>query len=460
MTLTDLDTELHNSLRMRHQSAANVLFSEVRLIDPATGVDRMGDLLVREGVIERIGEPGTLEAGDGIESVESAGMCILPGFVDPHVHLRTPGREDTEDIETGTRAAAAGGFCLVLAIPNTEPVVDNVSVLTSLMDRATLEARVPVGFMAAITRCQEGKELSEMADLSRAGAVGFTDDGAPIVDAGMLRLALQYQKLSGGVLALHEEDPTLSKDGVMHEGSMSAMLGLAGIPSISESTTIQRDASIAEYEDGRCHIMHVSSALSVDAIEIAKRRGAKVTAEVTPHHLTLSEEDVRSLDTRFKMNPPLRTTDDRKALIEALRSGAIDCIATDHAPHPAEEKEVPFELASMGVTGLETAFAVLHTELVLPGLIEMGVLVDRLTAAAEIFGLPRPTLEPGSRANVCLVDLERDWTVGESGYESRSANSCFFGRKLKGKVLMTLANGEEAYRERAFAIRAASDEGK
>ncbi len=434
----------------------SLLFSRVHLVDPSTGIDSVGDLLIHEGKIKRLGEPGSIEAGGGVESVASEGMCLMPGFVDPHVHLRTPGREDAEDIDTGTRAAAAGGYCAVLAIPNTKPVVDNVSVLTSLIDRASIEARVPVGFMASVTKGQRGEELSEMAELAGAGAVAFTDDGSPIVDANVLRLALQYQRLCGGVLALHEEDPSLSRNGVMNEGSVSAALGLAGDPEVSESTLVQRDASIAEYEGGRCHMMHLSSAKSVDAVAAAKQRGANISAEVTPHHLTLTDEDVRSLDARYKMNPPLRTDVDRKALIEGLRSGAIDCVATDHAPHPAEDKEIPFELASMGVIGLETAFSVLHTDLVLPGVLDLSILVERMTAAAPLFDLERPTLEPGSIANICLADLERDWIVGESGFESRSANSCFLNRKMTGRVLMTVADGQEAYRERTFAIKEAS----
>ncbi len=455
MMTTELKTSQPVKLRMRQNRKASMLFSHVRILDPSAEIDRIGDLLVHEGKIKQLGDPGSIEAGDGVESVASEGMCLMTGFVDPHVHLRTPGREDAEDIDTGTRAAAAGGYCAVLAIPNTDPVVDNVSVLTSLIDRARVEARIPVGFMASVTRGQRGEELSEMAELADAGAVAFTDDGSPIVDANVLRLALQYQRLCGGVLALHEEDPSLSTDGVMNEGSVSAALGLAGDPEVSESTFVQRDASIVEYEGGRCHMMHLSSAKSVDAISVAKERGANITAEVTPHHLTLTDEMVHTLDSRYKMNPPLRTETDREALIEGLRSGVIDCVATDHAPHPAEEKEIPFELASMGVTGLETAFSALYTELVLPGLLDLGVLVERMTAAAPIFDLERPTLEQGSKANLCLADLERDWVVGESGFESRSANSCFFNRKLTGRVLMTIADGQEAYRERSFAIKEA-----
>jgi dihydroorotase len=243
----------------------------------------------------------------------------------------------------------------------------------------------------------------------------------------------------------------------MHEGKVSSLLGVAGIPSVSESTTIERDLAIAQYEGARCHILHLSAAESVAAVERAKREGVAVTAEVTPHHLTLTDEAVVSLDPSFKMNPPLRGERDRQALIEGLRSGAIDCVATDHAPHSREEKEGPFEQAPMGVTGLETAFAVLHTELVVPGVLGLGELVRAMNAGAAVYGLPVPSLAKGSPANLCLVDLDAEWVVGESGYESRSENSCFAGRELRGKVLVTVASGAVVYRERSFAIRLAGD---
>jgi dihydroorotase len=374
--------------------------------------------------------------------------------VDPHVHLRTPGREDEEDIETGTRSAAAGGYCQILAMPNTDPVVDSASVLQSLRERAREEARIPTGFTAAVTRGQQGSDLTEMAELADAGAAGFTDDGLPLRSAGVMRQALQYQRLAGRTIALHEEDPSLSGSGVMHEGAVSALLGMAGIPSVSESTMIARDCALAAYEDGRIHVQHVSARESVEAIEAAKQAGVKVSAEATPHHLCLTDEAVRSLDAHFKMNPPLRAEADRQALIEALRSGALDCVATDHAPHSREEKEQPFEVAPMGVTGLETAFAALHTHLVLPGLLGLGVLVERMTAGTAPFGLHVPTLEKGALADIALVDLAAEWEVGEAGYESRSANNAFAGQTLTGRVRLTVAAGAVAYRERSFAIGA------
>jgi dihydroorotase len=431
---------------------ADVLIREAHVLDPRSGLDNAADVLVRQGTIAELGEPGSLEALAGAEIVEGAGRHLFPAFVDPHVHLRTPGQEHKEDLETGTRAAAAGGFCLVVAMPNTDPVIDSAPLLQSLRDTALRDARIPVGFMAAITRGLQGKDLTEMAELRHEGALGFTDDGKPVTSAGMLRLALQYQRLCGGVLALHEEDPTLSRDGAMHEGEVSALLGVAGIPSVSESTMVARDAALAGYEGGRVHMQHLSCVESVEAVAAAKERGFLVTCEASPHHLCLTEDDVRGLDTRMKMNPPLRTERDRKALIEGLRSGVIDCIATDHAPHARDEKEVPFEQAPMGTTGLETAFAAVHTELVLPGVLPLGLIVERMTSGAALLDLPTPRIVAGEPANLTLVDLAAEWEVGENGYESRSANCCFAGRRLTGRVNLTVAAGAVAYRTRSLEV--------
>jgi dihydroorotase len=432
--------------------AATVLVRGARLFDPRADLDGKADLLVRDGVVAEIGDD--LEAPQGAELVDGEGLHAFPAFVDPHVHLRTPGREDEEDIDSGTRAAAAGGFCAILAQPNTAPVVDSASVLRSLRERARAEARIPTGFMAAITVAQQGEQMTEMAELAEAGAAGFTDDGLPVRSAGVMRQALQYQRLAGKLLALHEEDASLSGQGVMHEGEVSALLGLAGIPSISESTQVARDCALAAYEQGRIHVQHVSALETVETIERARAVGTQVTCEATPHHLLLTDQAVHSLDTNFKMNPPLRTEADRQALIEGLRSGAIDCIATDHAPHAREEKEQPFEIAPMGVTGLETAFSALHTGLVIPGVVELGLLVERMTAGGQPFGLPVPRIERGEPANVVLVDLDAEWEVGEAGYESRSANCAFAGRRVTGRVRMTIAGGAVAYRERTFALGA------
>jgi dihydroorotase len=433
------------SLYQRPTQPAELLIREAYVLDPRSGLEEPRDILIRDGHIAELGSPGSLS---GANAIEAAGKHAFPGFVDPHVHLRTPGQEYKEDIATGTAAAAAGGFCAVISMPNTDPVVDDAAVLRSLTDIASRQAVVPVGFLASITRGLRGEELTEMAELRDAGALGFTDDGRPVVSAGMLRKALQYQRLAGGVIALHEEDPALSRDGVMHEGAVSARLGLAGIPSLAESTFIARDGALARYEDARVHCQHLSAAESVEALANAKASGARVTAEVTPHHLTLTDDVVRTLDSRFKMNPPLRAAADRRALVEALKSGLIDCVATDHAPHARHEKEVPFEQAPMGTTGLETAFAAIFTELVVTGELELETLVERMTAGAPLYELPTPRIAPGEPANVTLVDLEQSFEVGSKGYASRSENCCFHGRTLYGQVVLTVAAGAVAFQAR------------
>jgi dihydroorotase len=422
------------------------------VLDPRSDLDGMFDVVVVDGEIAELAPAGSAAVPEGAEVVDGAGRHLLPAFVDPHVHLRVPGQEHKEDLETGTRAAAAGGFCAVVAMPNTDPVVDSAPVLRALRDAAARDARVPVAFTASITRGLRGEELTEMAELRSQGAIAFTDDGRPIVSAGMMRKALQYQRLAGGLLALHDEDPALSGRGAMHEGEVSALLGVAGIPSVSESTMVARDCALAGYEDGRIHVQHLSCIESVHAVAAAKADGVQVTCEATPHHLCLTEDAVRSLDTRMKMNPPLRTEADRQALIDGLRSGVVDCIATDHAPHARDEKEVPFEQAPMGTTGLETAFAAVYTQLVVPGVLDLALVVERMTGGGEPFGIPAPRVQAGAEANLVLVDLDAEWEVGEDGYESRSENCCFAGRQLRGRVLLTVAAGAVAYRERAFAV--------
>jgi dihydroorotase len=440
-------------LERRPQPGADLLVRGARVLDPRGGIDAVHDVLVRGGEIAEIAAPGSLDAPDGAEVLDGEGRRLFPGFVDPHVHLRTPGQEHKEDLDSGTRAAASGGYVAVVAMPNTNPVVDSAPILQSLREAARREARVPVGFLASITRDLHGEALTEMAELADAGALGFTDDGRPVHRAGILRKALQYQRLAGLVLCLHEEDPSLSGRGVMHEGEVSARLGLAGIPSVSESTLIARDAALAGYEDGRIHIQHLSARESVEAVAEAKSRGVRITAEASPHHLTLTDAALLDrLDTRLKMNPPLRAEGDRQALIDGLRDGTIDCIATDHAPHAREEKEVPFEEAPMGTTGLETAFAALYTDLVLPGVLPLELIVDRLSSGAAVLDLPLPAIRVGEGANFCLVDLEASWEVGEAGYESRSENCCFAGRTLRGKVVATVAAGTVAYRQRTLSV--------
>jgi len=448
------DTGNHARLVRAPARPADLLVRGARVLDPRTGLDGVHDVLVRGGEIAEIGDAGSLAAGD-VETIDGAGRRLFPAFVDPHVHLRTPGQEHKEDLETGTRSAAAGGYCAIVAMPNTSPVVDSAPILGALLDAAAREARVPVGFTAAITRGLNGTELTEMAELRELGAAAFTDDGKPVVDAGVFRRALQYQRLCGGVLALHEEDPALSGKGAMHEGAVSTELGVLGIPSVSESTMIARDCALAEYEGARIHVQHLSARESVEVVAAAKARGVQVTCEASPHHLTMTDADVRSLDTRRKMNPPLRGEADRQALIEGLRSGVVDCIATDHAPHARDEKEVPFEQAPMGTTGLETAFSAVYTDLVLPGVLDLSLVVEKLTAGLGLLGLLVPRIAVGEPANLVLVDLDAEWVVGESGYESRSENCCFAGRALRGKVLLTVAAGAVAYRERSILLSAA-----
>jgi dihydroorotase len=422
-----------------------------RVVDSREGLDAARDVVVRDGEISSIDEVGSGEA-EGAEVIEAEGLTLLPAFFDPHVHLRTPGREDKEDVETGSRAAAAGGYCGIVAMANTEPPVDTAADVAALRERAREQAAVPTGFVATVTKGMRGEELTEMSDLAAAGAVGFSDDGLPIRSARVMRRALQYQRLVDLPIALHEEDPELSAGGSMHEGEVSAALGITGVPSVSESTMIARDCALATFEEARIHVQHLSTFQSVAVIDHAKAYGVQVTCEATPHHLTLTDEAVRSLDSRFKMNPPLRTESDRQALLEGIRSGAIDCIATDHAPHTSNEKEVPFEQAAMGVTGLETAFSVLYTDLVVPGVLELATVVERLGGGAEPLGLARPRIAVGAEANLTLCDLDAEWEAGAEGWESRSDNSCFAGRRLRGRVLVTVAAGRVAYRQRSFAL--------
>ena len=454
--MTDLTERLFTAPR----PAAQLLVRAAHVLDPRERIDGPHDVLVRDGAIAEIGAPGTLRVPEGATVVDGAGRHLFPAFVDPHVHLRVPGQEYKEDLDTGTAAAAAGGYCAVVAMPNTSPTVDNAAMLGSVVARARAEARVPTGFLASVTRGLEGAELTEMAELREAGAIGFTDDGKPVVSAGLLRKALQYQRLCGGIVALHEEDPALSGLGVMHEGAVSARLGMAGIPPLSESTMVARDAALARYEDARVHFQHLSCVDSVEALAAAKQRmdppgdRFSVSGEVSPHHLTLTDEAVLSLDSRFKCNPPLRAESDRSALVEGLRTGIIDCVATDHAPHARHEKEVPFEQAPMGTIGLETAFAALYTELVVPGVLGLGLLVARMTAGGALYGLLTPRIATGQTANLCLVDLDAAWTVGEDGYVSRSSNCCFDGRRLMGRVLLTIAAGSVAHQRSMLAARA------
>jgi dihydroorotase len=410
------------------------LVLEGRVLAPAQGIDESLRITVTDGVIS------------SIEPAPAGRLLLAPAFVDPHVHLRTPGREDEETLTSGTEAAAAGGYCAIVAMPNTDPVVDSASVLGDLLDRARSEAVVPTAFMAAISKGQRGEELTEMGELAAAGAAAFTDDGKPVVSAALLRRALRYSALAERPLALHCEEPTLSRGGHAHEGRVAAELGLGAYPSVAESVMVERDLALAALEGRRVHLMHLSARESVEALDRALATPVRATAEVTPHHLVLTDEAVRSLDSNVKMNPPLRAEEDREALLDGLRRGAIGAVATDHAPHARHEKEVPFEEAPFGVTGLETAFAVLHTRLVLPGALTLETLLERMSAGpARALGLPEPRIEVGARANVVVLDLDREWEVVEEGFRSLSANSWLLGKRLRGRVVRTVADGRLVY---------------
>ena len=421
---------------------ADLLIRGARCLDPSESLDGSFDVTVTRGVISRLEPAGSRPDRNGHRVVEAPGLLLTPGFVDPHVHLRTPGREDEETLASGTRAAAAGGYCAILAMPNTEPVVDSAAVLGALAESARREAEIPVGFLAAISKGQRGGELTEQVELADAGALGFSDDGHPVESAGLLRRGLQYSAVAGRPLALHCEERTLSRDGQVHEGEVSAELGFTGYPSIAESAMVGRDLGLAAHEERPLHLLHLSARESVELLRRAQADGVRATAEVTPHHLCLTHEAVRSLDPNLKMNPPLRAGGDRAALIDALRDGSIGSIATDHAPHARHEKEVPFEDAPFGVTGLETAFAALYTHLVVSGLISLETLLARLTAGpAGVYGLKPPRLAVDAPADLVLLDLSAGVTVRESAFHSRSANSWLLGQELQGEVRLTVARG-------------------
>lgn len=427
------------------RETTDVLLRGVHAVDVRADLDGLVDVLVQGGAIARIAPAGELEAPDGTKELDGAGLHCFPGFFDPHVHLRTPGQTYKETIATGTASAAAGGFTGIVMMPNTSPVIDSPAVVKALLEQARQEAIVGVGVTACITKGMAGAELTEMAALKELGVVAFTDDGKPVPDAQIFRMACRYQQLVGAVLMLHEEEPALSGGGAMNEGAVSAALGISGQPNIAESTLIARDAAIAGYEGARIHIQHLSARESLDAVRTARERGVQITCEASPHHLLLTDEACRTLNTSCKMNPPLRTETDRQALIAAVLDGTIDCIATDHAPHSRDEKALPFEQAPFGTTGLESSFAACYTELVLGHGLSLGRLVELLGAGAELVDLQPPTLKEGQAADLCLVDLERRWIVGADGYLSKSANCAFDGQELQGKVVLTLSQGSVAY---------------
>jgi dihydroorotase len=426
---------------------SRLLLKGGRVVDPAQGLDATLDVMIAEGTIEEV---GPRVQARGAQVLEVKGLVVCPGFIDIHTHLREPGHEDKETIATGTRAAAAGGFTAVCAMPNTDPVNDTAGITRAIVEKARAEGAVRVYPIGAITRGQKGEELSEYGDLKEAGCVAFSDDGKPVTSARVMRRALEYAKAFDLAIIDHCEEPTLAEGACMNEGSVSTILGLRGQPAAGEAIMVERDVLLAELVGGRVHIAHLSAAASVDAVRRGKARGVRVTAEVTPHHLFLTDEAVRETgyDTNTKMNPPLRSEADREAVLAGLRDGTIDCIATDHAPHTVDDKKVEYDHAANGVVGLETAVALCLDRLVGAGLLELPYLVALLSAnPARVLGLPGGTLAPGSPADLTLLDLANKRQVDATRFESRSRNTPFGGWILKGWPAMTIVGGRVAWKD-------------
>jgi dihydroorotase len=410
------------------------------VIDPSRDYDQVADVLVQDGKIAAVG-PG-LGAPDGADVRDVSGAVVAPGLVDVHVHLREPGNEDEETIASGARAAAAGGFTAVCAMPNTDPVTDNQAAVGFILRqsvRAGLARVYPIG---AVSVGQRGEQLAEFGEMVGAGAVAVSDDGKPVASGHIMRTALEYARTFGIPVADHCEEPSLATGGAMHEGLVSARLGLKGIPAAAEEIMVARDVLLAELTGGHVHLCHMSTRGSVELIRRAKERGLRVSAEVTPHHLALTDAACERYDTHAKMNPPLREAADVEALRLALRDGVIDCVASDHAPHAYDEKEAAFDDAPFGIVGLETAFGVAHTELVRRGILALPTLIARMsTAPAALFHLPGGSLAPGTAADVCVLDVTTPWTVQPGEFHSKSRNTPFAGRELVGRALLTVVAG-------------------
>jgi dihydroorotase len=418
----------------------DLLLKGGRLLDPSSGLDGIGDLLVRDGKIESIG--GAISGPDGSTVIDCSGQVVAPGFIDVHCHLREPGREDVETIATGARAAAAGGFTAVCAMPNTDPVTDNQAAVGFVLRqaRAARAARVyPIG---AVSIGQQGERLAEFGEMVGAGAVAVSDDGRPVVSAQLMRTALEYARAFGIPVADHCEEPTLAAGGVMNEGIVSARLGLKGIPSEAEEIMAIRDILLARRTGGHVHLCHLSTRGSVELVRWGKERGIRVTAEVCPHHISLTEDEVAAFDTNAKMNPPLRTAADVEAVRLAVKDGTIDVIATDHAPHHYDEKEREFADAPNGIVGFETALAVNITWLVKPGILSLATLVEKMSCApARIFHLPGGTLARGTAADVTVFDPAREWTVDPAKFQTKGRNTPYAGRVLTGFARCTVVDG-------------------
>ncbi len=417
-----------------------------RVLDPSTNLDvANGDVLLDNGAVahagERIGDPSDAEI------IDVSGAVVSPGFIDVHCHLREPGREDVETIATGARAAVAGGFTAVCAMPNTDPVTDNQAAVGFIIRQAQLANAARVYPIGAITLGQKGEALAEFGEMVGAGAVAVSDDGKPVVSSQIMRSALEYARTFGIPVADHCEEPTLAKGGAMNEGLVSARLGLKGIPAEAEEIMVIRDILLARRTGGHVHLCHMSTKGSVELIQWGKERGINVTAEVCPHHLSLTEEMVEGYNTNAKMNPPLRTAQDVEALRAAVKDGTIDVVATDHAPHHYDEKEREFADAPNGIVGLETALAVLVTWLVKPGIIDYRALVEKMACApARVFGLPGGTLRRGAPGDVVVFDPTREWTVDPRGFRSKGRNSPYDGMTLTGRALLTTVGGRVVHR--------------
>jgi dihydroorotase len=424
-----------------------------RVIDPTSGLDAPADVLVENGIIVAV-ERG-IEA-EGAKTVNAAGLVVTPGFVDMHVHFREPGQEYKEDVASGSRAAAAGGFTTVACMPNTHPPIDNEALVSRIIRRAAEAGLCRVYPIAAITKGISGEELTEMMVLRDAGAVGFSDDGRPVGSSRVMRRALEYARLTGAPIISHCEDTALSAGGQMHEGAVSTRLGIEGIPAASEDVAVERDIRLAEITGGRLHVCHVSSARSVEHVRRAKERGVRVTAEATPHHLALTDEAVEGFDANTKMNPPLRSEEDRLAVIQGVVDGTLDAVATDHAPHAEVEKLVEYDRAPFGIIGLESAFALAASVLVDGGHLGLPDLIERMTLApARILGLEAGTLRPGQPADVTVIDPDLSWMFGAEDVYSRSRNTPFLGRRFRGRVLLTLLGGNAVHERPEIRARLA-----
>jgi dihydroorotase len=420
-------------------AGAPLLIRGGRVIDPATGHDAVADVFLRDGRVEAVGDMGS---PDDATVIDAAGLIVAPGFIDLHVHLREPGQEHKETIATGARAAAAGGFTAVCAMPNTDPPVDDPAAVGYVRAAGMRAAAARVYPTGAVSLGQKGERLTEIGEMIHAGAVAITDDGRPVATAGLMRLALEYARTFGIPVASHCEDMTLSRGGSMNEGIISTRLGVGGIPNAAEDVGIARDLLLAELTGGRLHVQHVSTRGGVAMIRAAKERGIAVTAEATPHHFTLTDEAVDAYRTDAKVNPPLRGVEDRAAVIDGVRDGTLDVIATDHAPHHYDEKEQAFEDAPFGLVGLETALGLAVTELVEKNVIDLPTMVLRMsTACAQAFNLPGGTLQHGGIADITIFDPSWEWQVDPKRFLSKSRNTPFTGRTLRGRAVYTIVNG-------------------